>query len=199
MKVTAVVGTYRRDGVVDTLVDAVLEDARAAGAETRKIHLLDARVEFCRNCRACTQTPGPERGVCPLPDEMGAILDEIAASDAVVLASPMNFWTVTALMKRFIERLVCFAWWPWGMGAPKTRPPDRARRGLIVASSAAPAPLARWMTRMVPLMRSVLRMLGVRRPEVLFVGLCALRERQRLPEKTLRRARALGAKLALPL
>jgi multimeric flavodoxin WrbA len=50
---------------------------------------------------------------------MGAILDEIAASDAVVLASPMNFWTVTALMKRFIERLVCFAYWPWGMGARK--------------------------------------------------------------------------------
>jgi hypothetical protein len=32
----SVVGTYRRDGVVDTLVDAVLEGARAAGAETRK-------------------------------------------------------------------------------------------------------------------------------------------------------------------
>lgn len=199
MKVTAVVGSYRRGGVVDTLVDAVLEGARAAGAETRIIHLLDARIEFCRNCRECAQTPGPARGVCPLPDEMGAILDEIAASDAVVLASPMNFWTVTAVMKRFIERLVCFAYWPWGMGAPKTRPPDRARRGLIVVSSAAPAPLARWTTRMVPLMRSVLRLFGVRRPEVLFVGLCALRERQPLPEKTLRRARALGGKLTLPL
>lgn len=57
MKVTAVVGSYRRGGVVDTLVDAVLEGARAAGAETRIIHLLDARIEFCRNCRACRRRP----------------------------------------------------------------------------------------------------------------------------------------------
>jgi hypothetical protein len=48
---------------------------------------------------------------------------------------------------------------------------------------------------MVPLMRSVLRMLGVRRPEVLFVGLCALRERQRLPKKDAPARARLGGKL----
>ena len=41
-----------------------------------------------------------------------ALLNELERSDAIVLASPMNFWTVTAVMKRFIERLLGSAW-PW--------------------------------------------------------------------------------------
>ncbi|MGO9612072.1 MAG: flavodoxin family protein [Dissulfurispiraceae bacterium] len=52
---------------------------------------------------------------------MGAIIEAIEASDAIVLGSPMNFGTVTAVMKKFIDRLVCFAYWPWGVNAPKIR------------------------------------------------------------------------------
>jgi len=95
-------------------MDEVLLAAREAGAETTKIYLLDKHIEFCSNCRTCTQEAGREPGKCPIADDMRAILDEIKGSDAIVLASPMNFWTVTALMKRFIERLVCFAFRPRG-------------------------------------------------------------------------------------
>ena len=70
---------------------------------------------------------------------MNAILDEIDRSDALVLASPMNFWTVTAVMKRFIERLICFAYWPWGMHAPKMRNKLKTKRAVVVVSSAAPS------------------------------------------------------------
>jgi multimeric flavodoxin WrbA len=51
---------------------------------------------------------------------------------AVMLGSPMNFWTVTALMKRFIERLVCYAYWPWGIVAPQTRKGPRDKRAVVV-------------------------------------------------------------------
>lgn len=130
-KITAILGTYRKGGVIDSAVEEILVAAREAGAETEKIYLLDKRIEFCTNCRACTQQEGQGPGQCGTDDDMRWILDAVERSDALVLASPMNFWSVTALMKRFIERLVCFAYWPWGKAAPEAAgpPPGQTRRG----------------------------------------------------------------------
>ncbi len=196
VKVTAIVGTYRRGGVIDTAVDEILAAAREAGAETKKISLIEKHIEFCTNCRACTQQPGPARGECLLLDDMRAILDEIERSDAIVLASPMNFWTVTAVMKRFIERLVCFAYWPWGARTPRIRNKAKLKRAVLVASSAAPAPIARLFTRMLGLMKSVAGLLGARTVGVLMIGSAAEQRKQPLTERTIRQARRLGRKLA---
>ena len=143
MKITAIVGTYRKGGIVDQATEAILEAAHEQGAEISKIYLIDRHIEFCANCRECAQQPGESRGECRIRDEMGEVLDEIEASDAVILASPMNFGTVTAVMKRFIERLVRYAYWPWGPIAPKTRKKGKRKRAALVASSAAPAIIAR--------------------------------------------------------
>ena len=78
---------------------------------------------------------------------MCAILDEIEKSDAIVIASPVNFGTVTAVMKKFIERLVCFAYWPWGKAAPKIRDTRKSRKAVVISSSAAPAILTRLFTK----------------------------------------------------
>ena len=119
IRILAIVGSDRKGGIVDTAVDEILATAREEGAEVRKIYLIDTHIEFCTNCRSCTQQPGPQRGKCIIEDDMSGILDEIERSDGIVLGSPMNFGTVTAVMKRFIERLACYAYWPWGMHAPQ--------------------------------------------------------------------------------
>ena len=36
-----------------------------------------------------------------------------------MLASPVNFYNVTAIFRRFLERLLGFTYWPWGKAAPK--------------------------------------------------------------------------------
>jgi multimeric flavodoxin WrbA len=108
-KITAILGTYRKGGISDSAVDEILAAAREKGAETAKIDLIDRHIEFCTNCRTCTQEEGQRRGQRPIADDMSAILDEIERSDAIVLASPMNSWTVMAVMKRFIERLVSYS------------------------------------------------------------------------------------------
>ena len=61
-KITAILGTYRKGGVIDSAVDEILAAAREAGAETTKIYLIDRHIEFCTNCRACTQQEGDRRG-----------------------------------------------------------------------------------------------------------------------------------------
>lgn len=196
--ITAIVGSYRRGGVIDRAVDEILAAARAEGADTEKILLIDRHVEFCANCRECTQRRRAGRGVCALADEMGAILDRIDASDALVLASPMNFWTVTAIMKRFMERLVCYAYWPWGGLSPRMRNRLKEKRAVVVASSAAPAIMARMVTGMVKLLKQTADTLGARTVGVLFIGMAARQPHQELGEKIVKKARTLGKKLASP-
>lgn len=196
-KVTAVVGTYRVGGVIDSAVEEILAGAREAGADVTIIRLIDRRVEFCTNCRACTQQEGARRGLCPLDDDLGAILDQIEQSDALVFASPMNFWSVTAVTKRFIERLVCYAYWPWGTAAPRMRSVEKKKHAVIVASSAAPSLIARLLTPMVGHMKKVARLLGARKVDVLLVGLAAVQPRQELSARAKAKGRRLGHKLAV--
>ena len=196
IKVIAIVGSYRKGGVIDTTIDEILSSAKEEGAETDKIYLIDKHIEFCTNCRTCTQQEGFERGKCIIEDDMNSILDELQDADAIVLGSPMNFGTVTAVMKKFIERLVCFAYWPWGMNAPKIRADKKTKYAVVVASSAAPSLLARLSSKIVKLLKDAAGLLGARTISVLFVGLAAKNKQQDIGERTRMKARRLGKRLA---
>lgn len=195
-RIIALVGSYRKGGIVDQAVDEILAAAAASGAATQKISLLDLQIQFCTNCRSCTQQAGIDRGQCVLTDGMDALLAELARADALVIASPVNFGTATALMKRFIERLVCFAFWPWGAMAPKVRNPLKQKSAVVVVASAAPALLTRLATRSVGLLEQAAGLLGARTVGVLSIGLAARRQPQEIGERTRRKARRLGEKLA---
>jgi multimeric flavodoxin WrbA len=126
---TTTVGSYRKGGIIDTTVSEVLNAAAERGAEVEKIHLLDKRIEFCTNCRRCTQTEGPDPGVCIHDDDMAGLIAAIEEADALVLGAPVNVGGVNALTQRFLERLVCF---PGGPGESRRRScarrESRARR-----------------------------------------------------------------------
>jgi len=141
------------------------------------------------------QEDGPIRGKCPIEDEMGAILDTLERSDAIVLASPTNFGTVTAIMKRFMERLACYACWPWGVPAPQFRIRKKSKPVALVASSAAPAFIARLATPMVGLLKKAAGVMGGRTIGVLFIGFAAQQPQQELRSRTVVKARRLGRKL----
>jgi multimeric flavodoxin WrbA len=195
-KITAIVGTYRQGGAIDSAVEEILAGAHDAGATVATIRLIDQRIEFCTNCRVCTQQEGTSRGKCPIDDDLGTILDQIEQSDALVFASPMNFWSVTAVTKRFIERLVCYAYWPWGTASPRMRSAERKKHALIVASSAAPSLIARLLTPMIGHMKKVARLLGAGKIDVLFIGLAAVQPRPELSARAKAKGRRLGQSLA---
>ncbi|MCD4652792.1 NAD(P)H-dependent oxidoreductase [bacterium] len=195
IKLIAVVGSYRKGGIIDTTIDEILSSAREEGAATDKIYLIDKHIEFCTNCRMCTQQKGFERGKCIIEDDMNGILDELQDADVIILGSPMNFGTVTAIMKKFIERLVCFAYWPWGKIAPKKRAHKKTKYAVIVVSSAAPSLLARLMSKMVKLLKDAAGLLGAHTIGVLSIGLAAGKEQQDIGKRTRVKARRLGKKL----
>ena len=196
MKVVAVVGTYRKGRTIETAVDEALRGAQDAGADVEKILLLDKHIEFCTNCRACTQIAGAERGRCVLEDDMGKVLDTLDSADAYIFASPINFYTVTALMKRFIERLVCYGFWPWG-----TYPKDRIKKGrkkaLLITSSACPAFLGRIAFRQpFSILKAGAQCLGAGSFYKLYFGTAAMHPEDTLSDSHKRRAYAAGQKLA---
>jgi len=139
MKALGVVGSYRKGGINDTVVEHILRGAAARGAETEKIFLADRNIGFCRNCRGCTQSPGDEPGSCGLADDVPELIRKCLAADLLVLASPVNFGSMTAVSKAFLERTICLAYWPWGRLAPEPRHLSGRRLAVLVTSSAAPS------------------------------------------------------------
>lgn len=194
--VLGIVGSYRKGGSIDQAVSAVLAAAAAGGAATEKIYLLDSHIEFCTNCRSCTQQPGYAPGPCSLEDDMAGLIERIEGADALVLGAPVNFGNVNALTQRFLERLVGYSFWPWGAPAPKLRrkglPPKPA---VLVTASAMPAVMGRLFTGALRGVKLGAAAVGARPVATLFVGLVARQEHQQLPKRLLRKATSVGHKL----
>ena len=194
--IVAIVGSYRKAGVVETAVDEILRAAQDNGVQTTKIRLIDKHIEFCTNCRACAQNPGKVRGNCRHNDDMASILDQVDSADGLVIASPINFYNITAVTRRFMERLIVYGYWPWGTGAPKFRITESGKRAVLVTSSAAPAFLGKIFFRpAVSALRAIARCFGARVVVKLYFGLVAQKPDSTLSPKDLSRAYNAGIKL----
>ena len=173
-RIVAINGSYRKGGITDQAVKAIAEAARKLGAEIKVIGLLEKRIEFCTNCRLCNQKPGEQRGFCLLKDDMNEILDEVDAADALILAAPINFFYITAISKRFLERLICYAYWPWGMKIPKMRVKTKNKKALLITSTAMPAFFGRFLTGGMKALKIMADTLSVQVIGSLFIGLASM-------------------------
>lgn len=195
VKILAINGSYRLGGIIDQAVSAAIESARAAGAEVEYITLRDYPIEFCLNCRACMQKPSEEPDRCVIHDGMAELIAKIEAADGYILASPTNYYTVTAIYKRFLERTVVYGYWPWGTGAPVNRKAKQLKKAVLIASSAMPSFMGRLMTSTLRLLKATAEVFGAKSTGSLYLGMIALSERQKLSEKELKKAYALGCKV----
>jgi multimeric flavodoxin WrbA len=59
---------------------------------------------------------------------MHELIAMIEAADGYILASPTNFSSVSAVFKRFMERLVVYAYWPF-VRPPPNRDESRPANG----------------------------------------------------------------------
>lgn len=82
------------------LVDAVLQGAKARGAETESVVLGVLKMEFCNACGVCHA-----KGRCVKKDDFPALYEKITAADGLVMGSPNYFCSVTAQMKMLIDRM----------------------------------------------------------------------------------------------
>jgi multimeric flavodoxin WrbA len=195
-KILAINGSYRNNGITDQIIDVMEVALQAAGAEVEIILLRNYPVGFCLNCRECTQQPGNVPGECIQHDGMQELINKIENSDGFILASPTNFGSVSAVFKRFMERLVVYAYWPWNMNTPQYRKANEPKKkAVLISSCAAPGIVGRWFFSTHKQLKTTAHTIGARTVGSVFIGLIAREQHHGLSERQQSKARALAKRL----
>ena len=106
MYVLGIQGSPRKKGNSDYLLSAFLKECEGQGAKTRVIRPQDLDIQPCKELIVCEK-----KGFCPIKDQMEEMgYQKVRQADAVVLASPVFFYGVSAQAKVFIDRCQMF----WG-------------------------------------------------------------------------------------
>jgi multimeric flavodoxin WrbA len=92
----------KRGGNTDILLDKVLEGARNRGANTEKVILNTLKFSPCQECEKVR-----EDGTCRIKDDMQPLYEKIKKADALILASPIFFGSLSAQTKMMIDRFQC--------------------------------------------------------------------------------------------
>lgn len=114
MLVVGVSGSPRVESNSEILLRGVLEGAAAAGASVELVRLRQLRFSHCLACGWCHET-----GECRLADGMQGLYQRVKACNLLVVASPIQFATVSALTKAFVERFQCFWAAKYLLGRPR--------------------------------------------------------------------------------
>jgi multimeric flavodoxin WrbA len=104
LKVLGIMGSPRAGGNTDHLLDEALKGAASRGAETEKIRADRLKIAPCREIYACLKD-----GNCAIKDDMDNIYPKLLGADAIIVATPIFFYTVSAQLMLLISR--CQALW----------------------------------------------------------------------------------------
>jgi multimeric flavodoxin WrbA len=99
MKVIAIVGSPRKNGNTNYLVDQALQEISNHGIETEKIMLGQYRINGCLGHENCSSFK-----VCRQDDDGRWIIEKFSQADGIIIATPVYYYNMTAQMKTFIDR-----------------------------------------------------------------------------------------------
>ncbi|KCZ72906.1 multimeric flavodoxin WrbA [Candidatus Methanoperedens nitroreducens] len=101
MKITGISGSPTVNGNNEKVIDLALGIAEEHGYETEKILLSKLRVLPCTDCGVCKTAKE-----CPIDDDMEEIYRQLETSDALIVASPVYFGSVSAQLKALFDRTI---------------------------------------------------------------------------------------------
>jgi multimeric flavodoxin WrbA len=104
LKVLGIMGSPRIKGNTDRLLDEALKGAQNQQAETEKIVVDKLKISPCREYYGCLKD-----GNCVIRDDMDDIYPKLLNADAIIVASPIFFYALSAQLKALIDR--CQALW----------------------------------------------------------------------------------------
>lgn len=105
MKIIILSGNPKRDGLCQSMIDAVKSGVVEGGAEVEEIRLCDLNIT---NCRVCGDGWGKCRNenYCIYGDDgFDDVTKKIKSSDAIVLATPVYWGETSEILKSFMDRL----------------------------------------------------------------------------------------------
>ena len=129
MKALGILGSPRRGGNSELLLDKALEGASSSGLGTEKIVLNELQFSPCQECGGCNKS-----GECVIDDAMQKLYKKIAACDIIVIASPIFFGSLAAQVKAMIDRFQCRWAGRYILGKKESKP---SKKGFLILVSAA--------------------------------------------------------------
>jgi multimeric flavodoxin WrbA len=99
MKILGILGSARKGGNTEILLDEALHEAEQLGSAASKIILRDKVIAPCDGCMGCAKT-----GECVVKDDMQQVYKEIREADGIIWASPVYFWSMSGLTKNALDR-----------------------------------------------------------------------------------------------
>lgn len=131
MQILAIYGSPRRKGNTSLLLKQAVQGARDAGSLVHEVVLRDLVMSPCLELYGCK-----EAGRCVIQDDFQQAYDLIRDCDAIMLASPIFFYAVSAHTKILMDR--CQSFWVkkhWVDNVPVNEK-SYTRRGLFISAGA---------------------------------------------------------------
>ena len=104
MKVLGIMGSPRKHGNTDLLLDEALKGSENQGADIERIFVNHLEIEPCLEDYGCAVS-----GICTIRDDMDDIYIKLLEADRIIVASPMFFYSMPSQLKALIDR--CQAIW----------------------------------------------------------------------------------------
>lgn len=198
MKVLVINGSYSKDGATAALVRNYLTGmaSKTRGMKVKTADLRDMKFKFCDGCAACMQNDGKRLGECHLQDAMNDFLSAMLEADQIVCASPVYFFSLTAVMMKYLERCAPLMYEGPRGPVPRTKPTP-GKKGVILLSTDVPYPwnIVLGHTRAAKKALSLL-CAAAGCSKVLSLSAGAMDSGTSVKEKFLRKAHALGVAAA---
>jgi multimeric flavodoxin WrbA len=131
LKVLGILGSPRKGGNTDLLLEQFLKGAEKEGAEVERINLVDYNITPCKECHGCDNT-----GQCVILDDMQKIYPKITEADIVVLASPIFFYGISGWAKAFVDRSQPFWARKYLLKDPCFNKDGKKRKGFLISVGA---------------------------------------------------------------
>jgi len=96
-------GSARINGNTEIIVNKIIDGSKGNGVDINLYDLKNKNISDCIGCYNCMK-----ESQCGIQDDMAEIYDAINKSELMILASPLYWCGVTALMKAFIDRLFLY-------------------------------------------------------------------------------------------
>ena len=131
MSILAIYGSPRRNGNTAKLLKQAVKGAQDAGGQVEEIVLRDLKMSPCLEIYGCKK-----EGRCAIKDDFQQVYDKLMDCQALILASPIFFYSVSAHTKILIDR--CQSLWVkkyWIDNVPFSEK-NITRKGLFISVGA---------------------------------------------------------------
>jgi multimeric flavodoxin WrbA len=129
--VIGILGSPRRHGNTENLLDSFMKGAEEAGGSGEKVILSRLSYSSCRGCNACHKN-----GECILDDDIHPLFSRMLTADCLAVSSPIYSMGITAELKSCIDR-AHYLWVRHLKLATEPLPPDKklTHRGYFLSTA----------------------------------------------------------------